>query len=149
MHHLHSVRGELCLCWLHVGVLKRWVFRWRLKSSRDGWGEVKHSRQQERHARSLCWWGMICELVGVVEWWKMSEDQVRGGGDWGVGDRMDWMSREFDTVVRTILKMMRLWISSQCNFFRQSVLLRVGLRTSLASLFCTRCKEWIKEADVP
>ena len=24
---------------------------------------------------------MICELVGVVEWWKMNEDQVRGGGE--------------------------------------------------------------------
>ena len=37
-------------------------------------------------------------------------------------------------VMRAILKMMRLWIGSQCNFFRQSVLLKVGLRrTSLAS----------------
>ena len=48
------------------------------------------------------------------------------------------------------LKMMRLWIGSQSNFIRQSVLLKVGLRrTSLASLFWTRCKERIKEVDVP
>ena len=54
------------------------------------------SRQQERHTRSLYWWGMICELVGVGEWWKMNADQVRSGGEWGDGDRVDWISREFD-----------------------------------------------------
>ena len=32
-------------------------------------------------------------------------------------------------VMRAILKMMRLWISNQCNCFRQSVLLRMGLVT--------------------
>ena len=37
MHHLHSIRGTLCLHKLHVGILKRWVFRWHLKSSRDSW----------------------------------------------------------------------------------------------------------------
>ena len=44
---------------------------------------------------------------------------------------------------------MRLWIGSHCNCFRQSELLRMGLRrTGLPSLFCMHCKEWIKEADV-
>ena len=88
---------------------------------------------------------MISELVGLVEWWKMNEDQVRGVREWIGGDRVDWKSRY---VMRTILKMMRLWIGNQFNCFRQSVLLRMGLRrTSLASLFCMRCKEWIKEVD--
>ena len=35
-------------------------------------------------------------MVDVVEWWKMSEDQMYGGGEGGGGDRVDWMSREFD-----------------------------------------------------
>ena len=34
---------------------------------------------------------MICELVDVVEWWKMSKNQMRGGGEGGDGDRVDWM----------------------------------------------------------
>ena len=32
-------------------------------------------------------------------------------------------------VMRAILKMMQLWISNQCNCFRRSVLLRMGLVT--------------------
>ena len=84
------------------------------------------SREQDRHKRSLCWLGMICELVGVVEWWKMNEDQVLDGGKWGGGDRVVWMSLKFDMSGGR-------WIVNQCNCFRQSVLLRVGLiRTSLA-----------------
>ena len=35
---------------------------------------------------------MICELVGVVEWWKMIKDQMHGSGEGGGGDRVDWMS---------------------------------------------------------
>ena len=34
---------------------------------------------------------MICELVGVVEWWKKSEDQMYDDGKGCVGDRMDWI----------------------------------------------------------
>ena len=32
---------------------------------------------------------MICELVGVVEWWKMSEDQMYDGGKGG--EEIGWL----------------------------------------------------------
>ena len=48
-----------------------------------------------------------------------------------------WIGCRESYVMRAILKMMRLWIGSRCNLFRQSVLLRMGLRR-------TRCKEWIR-----
>ena len=31
-----------------------------------------------------------------LQGWLMSEDQMYDGGKGGVGDRVDWMSREFD-----------------------------------------------------
>ena len=58
---------------------------------------------------------MICELVGVVEWWKMSEDQMYDGGEGDGGDRVDGNVARVRYVMRAILKMMRLWIGSQCN----------------------------------
>ena len=86
--------SSLASCWCFEGVGLQVTFEETLGwlSSDEG---VMHSRQQERHTRSLCWWRMICELVDVVEWWKMNEDQMHGGGEGGVGDRVGWMSREF------------------------------------------------------
>ena len=97
-------------------------------------GEVVRSRQQERHMRSLSWRGMICELVGVVEQRRMNEDQVSGCREWADGDRVDWRVRYVMRVIFEDDAIMDL--GSQCNCFRQSVLLRVWLRrTGLASLF--------------
>ena len=87
-------------------VLVSW-FSWRYGSSDDVWrapgmvellwNRVFHSRQQERLIRSLYGRGMTYGLVDVSEWWKINEsDQVRGGSEWGDGDRVDQKSQEYD-----------------------------------------------------